>query len=56
MPLQPHYAPQPAPWAWRDSGLVLTLLAQVLRENRQLDHTRLQAVVRDVEREFFLVG
>jgi len=31
-------------------------LAQVLRENRQLDHTRLQAVVRDVEREFFLVG
>ena len=31
-------------------------LAQVLRENRQLDPTRLQAVVRDVEREFFLVG
>ena len=29
-------------------------LAQVLRDNKQLDQTRLQAVVRDVEREFFL--
>ena len=32
------------------------VVAQVLSKNKQLDQTKLQAVVRDVEREFFLAA